>query len=93
MWGSEYFTAEYWTSRFFSATGSGSIVIVDKCNIDQTTLLSDAPTDSAALLSDTIGSTSTLTELIENITYLSNVSTDSTSTLTDVVDSTTELCT
>jgi len=27
MWGSRFFTARYWTARFFSATGAESVII------------------------------------------------------------------
>lgn len=62
------------------------------CNIDQVTLISDAPSDSITLLTDFVDSTTLLTELIDNVTLISNAPTDSTTLLTNVVDSTTTLC-
>jgi len=45
MWGSRYFTARYWTSRFFSATGAESVII--PTNVVETIGLFKAPQTTA----------------------------------------------
>lgn len=88
MWGSRYFTARYWTSRYFSATGLDPI----PCNVDQTTLINDAPFDNTTLLAENADNTSLITGLIESTTLINNAPSDNTSLITDFADSTTELC-
>lgn len=60
--------------------------------INQTTLLSIAPTDSETILLASVGSTTLLQQIIQATTLLSLASTDSETLITDSVGSTTELC-
>lgn len=93
MWGSRFFAALFWASRYFSATGSDIIPIPPyECFIDQTTALSLDPYDNTTFLTVFADMTTTLTSEIDFITALSLTPYDNTTTITEFYDMTTELC-
>jgi len=74
--------------KFWAGLGAPAVVPPD-CEVDQTTLISDAPTDSITSLGENTDSTTLLAELVENVTLISDAPTDNSTILTNVADNTT----